>query len=148
MDAKGEPNGVLVLGEVKDAASFRTYLDGQLARFAKESGDMPNIRIIDDPLTAKVDEYFRSSKTAKTKLRDEKRRDEIRTVRLDQQRHLRGITADRKSARAGDDTECAGRESLREFVVSSAHQRCLQRRRGTRGRRRPRKDRRSGGQQR
>ena len=54
MDAKGEPNGILVLGEVKDAASFRTYLDGQLAGLAKESGDMPNVRIIDDPLTATV----------------------------------------------------------------------------------------------
>ncbi len=54
MDAKGEPSGILVLGEVKNAASFRTYLDGQLARFAKESGDMPNVRIIDDPMTAKV----------------------------------------------------------------------------------------------
>ncbi|HEX8735655.1 MAG TPA: FecR domain-containing protein [Pyrinomonadaceae bacterium] len=54
MDAKGEPNGVLVLGEVKDAASFRAYLDGQLARIANESGDMPSVRIIDDPLTVKV----------------------------------------------------------------------------------------------
>lgn len=54
MDAKGEPNGVLVLGEVKNAASFRTYLDSQLARFANESGDVPNVRIIEDPLTAKV----------------------------------------------------------------------------------------------
>jgi hypothetical protein len=54
MDAKGEPNGVLVLGEVKNAANFRTYLDGQLANFAKELGDAPSVRIIDDPLTAKV----------------------------------------------------------------------------------------------
>jgi hypothetical protein len=54
MDAKGEPNGILVLGEVKNAASFRTYLEGQLANFAKELGDAPNVRIIDDPLTAKV----------------------------------------------------------------------------------------------
>jgi hypothetical protein len=54
MDAKGEPNGVLVMGEVKDAASFRTYLDGQLAGFAKELGDAPNVRIVDDPLTAAV----------------------------------------------------------------------------------------------
>ncbi|MGI8882688.1 MAG: FecR domain-containing protein, partial [Pyrinomonadaceae bacterium] len=54
MDAKGEPNGVLVLGEVKNAATFRTYLDGQIASFAKELGDAPNVRIIDDPLTAKV----------------------------------------------------------------------------------------------
>lgn len=52
MDAKGEPSGILVLGSVKDPASFRTYLDGQLARFAKENGDMPNVRIIDDPMTA------------------------------------------------------------------------------------------------
>ena len=54
MDAKGEPNGVLVLGEVKNAASFRTYLDGQLARFASESGNELNVRIIDDPMTATV----------------------------------------------------------------------------------------------
>jgi hypothetical protein len=52
MDAKGEPSGILVLGEVKDAANFRTYLDGQLARISKGSGDMPNVRIIDDPMTA------------------------------------------------------------------------------------------------
>jgi hypothetical protein len=54
MDAKGEPNGVLVLGEVKNAASFRTYLDGQLASFAKGLGDVPNVRIVDDPMTAKA----------------------------------------------------------------------------------------------
>ena len=54
MDAKGEPSGILVLGEVKDAASFRTYLDGEIARFAKDSRDVPNLRIIDDPLTATV----------------------------------------------------------------------------------------------
>ena len=54
MDAKGEPNGILVLGEVKNAASFRIYLDEQLARLTKESEGAPNVRIIDDPLTAKV----------------------------------------------------------------------------------------------
>jgi hypothetical protein len=54
MNAKGEPNGVLVLGEVKNAASFRTFLDGQLANFAKESEGAMNVRIIDDPLTATV----------------------------------------------------------------------------------------------
>jgi hypothetical protein len=52
MDAKGEPSGVLVLGEVKDAAKFRTYLDEQLASFAKELGDAPNVRFVDDPMTA------------------------------------------------------------------------------------------------
>ncbi len=51
LDAKGEPNGVLVLGEVKNAANFRTYLDGQLARLSSESGNALNVRIIDDPLT-------------------------------------------------------------------------------------------------
>jgi hypothetical protein len=54
MDAKGEPSGILVLGEVKDAASFRGYLDAQIARYASEMKDMPSIRIIDDPMTAKV----------------------------------------------------------------------------------------------
>ncbi len=51
IDAKGEPNGVLVLGEVKNAANFRAYLGEQLARFAKESNDAPNVRIVDDPST-------------------------------------------------------------------------------------------------
>ena len=59
MDAKGEPNGVLVLGEVKNAANFRAYLNGELARFANESGakqfgNAPNVRIIDNPLTETV----------------------------------------------------------------------------------------------
>lgn len=64
MDAKGEPNGLLVLGEVKDAANFRTYLDGQLANFAKESEGALNVRIIDDPLTAKVEKAPVSTKSA------------------------------------------------------------------------------------
>lgn len=55
MDAKGEPNGVLVLGEVKNAVNFRSYLDGQTADFAKESGSALKLRIIDDPLTATSD---------------------------------------------------------------------------------------------
>jgi hypothetical protein len=54
MDAKGEPSGMLVLGELKDAAGFRTYLDGQLANFAKDSGSALNVRVIDDPMTAVV----------------------------------------------------------------------------------------------
>src|SRR6185503_1819797 len=52
MDAKGEPSGILVLGQVKDAAGFRSYINGQLARFAQESGDMPKVRVVDDPFTA------------------------------------------------------------------------------------------------
>ena len=52
MDAKGEPNGILVLGEVKNAADFRAYLDGQLSRLSNETGNALNVRIVDDPLTA------------------------------------------------------------------------------------------------
>ncbi|HKP69086.1 MAG TPA: FecR domain-containing protein [Pyrinomonadaceae bacterium] len=54
MNVKGEPSGVLVLGEVKDATAFRTYVEGQVDRFAKESGGGLNVRIIDDPMTAKA----------------------------------------------------------------------------------------------
>lgn len=54
MDEKGQPSGILVLGQVKDAASFRAYLSGQLTRISQESGDVPNVQIIDDPMTAVV----------------------------------------------------------------------------------------------
>lgn len=54
MDAKGEPNGILVLGEVKDAANFRSYLNGQISRIANETGNNLNVRIIDDPMTATI----------------------------------------------------------------------------------------------
>ena len=54
MDAKGEPNGVLVLGEAKNAAAFRAYLDGQVTRFANETGNSMNFRIVDDPMTAVI----------------------------------------------------------------------------------------------
>jgi FecR protein/Putative zinc-finger len=49
MDAKGEPSGILVLGEVKDGPSFRAYLNDQLTRFAQETKDLPSVRIVDDP---------------------------------------------------------------------------------------------------
>lgn len=52
MDAKGEPGGILVLAEVKNAAGLRAYIDGEIARLANESRDKLNVRIIDDPLTA------------------------------------------------------------------------------------------------
>lgn len=54
IDAKGEPNGVLVLGEVKDAANFRTFLDGQISKLASETNNAAKIQIVDDPLTATV----------------------------------------------------------------------------------------------
>jgi hypothetical protein len=53
MDAKGEPGGILVLGQVKDAASFRSYLSQQLTRSDKQ-GDLPSVQIIDDPMTANI----------------------------------------------------------------------------------------------
>lgn len=65
MDQKGEPNGVLVLGEVKNAAEFRAYLDGQIARIASESGNALNVRIIDDPLTANVSKSSAADHDAK-----------------------------------------------------------------------------------
>lgn len=52
LDAAGKPSGILVLGGVKDAASFRTYLNGQIATIGKENGEALNIRILDDPMTA------------------------------------------------------------------------------------------------
>jgi ferric-dicitrate binding protein FerR (iron transport regulator) len=73
MDAKREPSGILVLGEVKNAVSFRTYLDGQLARFAKESDNVPNFRIIDDPLTAAVTNTSKQTTTKKPDAAREKK---------------------------------------------------------------------------
>ena len=73
MGAKEELSGILVLGEVKNAVSFRTYLDGQLARFAKESGNGPNVRIIDDPLTATVANTSKQTTTKKPDAAREKK---------------------------------------------------------------------------
>jgi hypothetical protein len=50
LDAKNEPSGILVLGDVKNAANFRNFVNEQIANFAKQSGDMPNVRLIDDPM--------------------------------------------------------------------------------------------------
>jgi hypothetical protein len=52
LDAENEPGNVLVLGELKNAADFRPYLEGQIARFAREGRDGPAIRVIDDPFAA------------------------------------------------------------------------------------------------
>lgn len=52
LDAKGEPAGILVLGEVKDADAFRAYLAQQVAQLGKENGDLPNVRVIEDLATA------------------------------------------------------------------------------------------------
>jgi FecR protein/Putative zinc-finger len=52
LDAKNEPGNILVLGELKNAADFRPYLEGQIAQFAREGKNSPAIRIVDDPLAA------------------------------------------------------------------------------------------------
>jgi hypothetical protein len=52
LDAKNEPGNILVLGELKNAADFRPYLEGQIAQFAREGRNSPAIRIVDDPLAA------------------------------------------------------------------------------------------------
>ena len=52
LDAKNEPGNILVLGELKNAADFRPYLEGQLARLAREGRDGPAIRVVDDPRAA------------------------------------------------------------------------------------------------
>lgn len=54
MDAKGEPSGFLVLGDVKNADSFKAYLNNQLASLQKEAGNSMNLRIVEDPTTATV----------------------------------------------------------------------------------------------
>lgn len=64
MDAKGEPNGVLILGEVKNTDNFRTYLNGQIANLANESGNAPKITIIEDPSTAKASTPVGAEKNA------------------------------------------------------------------------------------
>jgi ferric-dicitrate binding protein FerR (iron transport regulator) len=50
LNAKNEPGNILVLGELKNAADFRPYLEGQIARFAHEGKGGPAIRIVDNPL--------------------------------------------------------------------------------------------------
>ncbi|HEX7178009.1 MAG TPA: FecR domain-containing protein [Pyrinomonadaceae bacterium] len=52
LNAKNEPGNLLVLGELKNAAGFRPYLEGQAAQFAREGRNGASIRIVDDPLAA------------------------------------------------------------------------------------------------
>ncbi len=68
MDAKNEPSGILVLGELKDVASFRTYLDKQLPRLANETGGSANVLVIDDPMTANAKATTPKAPGAKTEL--------------------------------------------------------------------------------
>ncbi|HYP52428.1 MAG TPA: FecR domain-containing protein, partial [Pyrinomonadaceae bacterium] len=51
LDAKGEPGNILVLGELKDSANFRTQIEQQLARHAGGGQHNPSVRFVQDPLT-------------------------------------------------------------------------------------------------
>lgn len=55
MNGKGEPGDVLVLGELKNSAGFRPFLEKQIAELKGDSKGAPQIRIIDDPMTATQD---------------------------------------------------------------------------------------------
>ena len=66
MNEKGEPGGVLVLGEVKDAATFRNYVDGQIAKISQETAGSMNLRVIDDPSTATASAAKSGENAAKT----------------------------------------------------------------------------------
>ena len=72
MNSKGEPDGILVMGELKDPASFRAYLDSQIARLTKGSGDMPKVQVVDDPLTVKAAKDVASAETSKAESKAQK----------------------------------------------------------------------------
>jgi ferric-dicitrate binding protein FerR (iron transport regulator) len=52
LDARNEPGNILVLGELKNAAEFRPYLERQLVQLAGEGKGSPAIHVVDDPLAA------------------------------------------------------------------------------------------------
>jgi hypothetical protein len=52
MNQQGEPDGVLVLGELKNSAGFRPFLEKQIAELKGDAKGGPQVRIIDDPATA------------------------------------------------------------------------------------------------
>ena len=70
MDGKGEPVAPLVVAELKNSEGFRQFLEAQLAKYAGNAQGRPQVRFIEDPLTAtsaataepttakKVDELF------------------------------------------------------------------------------------------
>ena len=57
MDEKGDPVAPLVLAELKNSAGFQQFLEQQIAKYAGNSkaGQRPEIRFVDDPLTAHRD---------------------------------------------------------------------------------------------
>src|SRR5207253_8005550 len=62
MSQQGEPDGVLVLGELKNATGFRPFLEKQIAELKGDSKGGPQVRIIDDPTTATQGEQKSDSK--------------------------------------------------------------------------------------
>ena len=52
MDEKGEPVAPLVLAELKNSAGFQQFLEQQVAKYAGNSQGRPQIRFVDNPLTA------------------------------------------------------------------------------------------------
>jgi hypothetical protein len=52
MDGKGEPVAPLVLAELKNSAGFRQFLEAQIAKYAGNSQNRPQVRFVEDPLTA------------------------------------------------------------------------------------------------
>ncbi|MGI8838670.1 MAG: DUF3352 domain-containing protein, partial [Pyrinomonadaceae bacterium] len=52
LDENHEPGAPVVLAELKNANGFRPFLEQQIAKFAGKTTDRPDIRFVDDPLTA------------------------------------------------------------------------------------------------
>ncbi|HLL69809.1 MAG TPA: FecR domain-containing protein [Pyrinomonadaceae bacterium] len=49
MNAQGQPDAFLVLGELKNAGGFRPFLEKQIGDLKTAEKNAPNVRIIDDP---------------------------------------------------------------------------------------------------
>jgi hypothetical protein len=50
IDGEGKPVGPIVLARLKDEASFRSFLDGQIKSISTDANHGPSVRIIEDPL--------------------------------------------------------------------------------------------------
>ena len=63
MDDRGEPVEPLVLAELKNSDGFRQFLEQQLAKYAGNSQGRPQVRFVDDPLTATLTAPVAGKKT-------------------------------------------------------------------------------------
>jgi hypothetical protein len=52
LNDKNEPVAPVVLAELKNSSGFRAFLEQQIAKYAGKSTDKPDIKFVDDPLTA------------------------------------------------------------------------------------------------